>query len=84
MGALQVVARLSGRAAEPILHLRVVNPHVAGVLGSAAGPAQAFAARQSGPAPDGSPSDVHTIGVSSFAFQVRHRALPASVGAGPS
>ena len=32
MGALQVVARLSGKATDPILHLRAVNPHMAGIL----------------------------------------------------
>ena len=80
MGALQVVAHLSGRATDPMLHLRAVNPHVAGALTSAVGPAPAFAARQAGPAPDSSPSDVHSIGVSSFAFQVGRRVSTGSEG----
>ena len=70
MGALQVVKRLTGGAADAMLHLRAVNPHVAGVLGSVGGPAPACAARQPGAALDGGERDGHCLGVSSFAFQV--------------
>ena len=68
MGALQVVKCLTGGAAEPVLHLRAVNLHVAGVLGSTG--SSACAARQAGAALDGGRTEGHCLGVSSFAFQV--------------
>jgi len=71
LGALQAVKCLTGRAADPLLHLRAMNPHVAGVLGSAGSPAPTCAARQVGPALNGGEMDGHCLGVSSFAFQVQ-------------
>ena len=65
---------LRGCVVRPLIHLRTVNPHVAGLLASraVAGEKLPYLARQGGQRPTAAaPGSQSFAGVSAFAFQVR-------------
>ena len=65
LGVFHACQALCGRSTDALVHLRTLNPHVAGVLDSHSRKLQAALPRQAGPA------QASCVGISSFAFQVQ-------------
>ena len=70
-GLAHALLQTQQAAAQPILHLRGVNPHVSAIMNQGHGARGWMAPRQLAGSPSTAPALEHVAGISAFAFQVR-------------